>query len=304
MKNQSKALIMAGFVVFFWATVATAFKIALNEISNLQLLLIASSTALIVCFIELVRTKKLILLRESLMSRSTIYRGAWQGFMNPFIYYLILFKGYSLLPAQIAQPLNFSWQIVLMILMAIFLKQKLHFNQVVGVLVSFSGIIMLSLNNSADVSGQLSVFGLGLIIASTIIWATYWLLKINEKQDSVIELFVSFLFGTIYLIVVSLFTPMEFPPLKPLLAGIYAGMFEMGITFILWSKALKLATNRVTLTQLIYLSPLLSLLLIHFILGEKIGVLTIVGLFLIIGGILISNLKQKSAVANTRILPD
>lgn len=290
---------MGGFVVFFWATVATAFKIALNEISNLQLLLIASSTALIVCFIELVRTKKLLLLRESLLSKSTIYRGAWQGFMNPFIYYLILFKGYSLLPAQIAQPLNFSWQIVLMILMAIFLKQKLHFKQVAGVLVSFSGIIMLSLNNSADVSGQLSVFGLGLIIASTIIWATYWLLKINEKQDSVIELFVSFLFGTIYLIVVSLFTPMEFPPLKPLLAGIYAGMFEMGVTFILWSKALKLATNRVTLTQLIYLSPLLSLLLIHFILGEKIGVLTIVGLFLIIGGILISNLKQKSVVTNT-----
>ena len=299
MKNQSKALIMGGFVVFFWATVATAFKIALNEISNLQLLLIASSTALIVCFIELIRTKKLNLLGESLLSKSTIFRGAWQGLMNPFIYYLILFKGYSLLPAQIAQPLNFSWQIVLMILMAIFLKQKLHFNQVVGVLVSFSGIIMLSLNNSADISGKLSVFGLGLIIASTIIWATYWLLKINEKQDSVIELFVSFLFGTIYLVVVSLFTPMEFPPLKPLLAGIYAGMFEMGITFILWSKALKLATNRVTLTQLIYLSPLLSLLLIHFILGEKIGVLTVVGLFLIIGGILISNLKQKSTIANT-----
>lgn len=299
MKNQSKALIMGGFVVFFWATVATAFKIALNEISNLQLLLIASSTALIVCFIELIRTKKLNLLGESLLSRSTIFRGAWQGLMNPFIYYLILFKGYSLLPAQIAQPLNFSWQIVLMILMAIFLKQKLHFNQVVGVLVSFSGIIMLSLNNSADISGKLSVFGLGLIIASTIIWATYWLLKINEKQDSVIGLFVSFLFGTIYLVVVSLFTPMEFPPLKPLLAGIYAGMFEMGITFILWSKALKLATNRVTLTQLIYLSPLLSLLLIHFILGEKIGVLTVVGLFLIIGGILISNLKQKSTIANT-----
>jgi len=299
MKNQSKALIMGGFVVFFWATVATAFKIALNEISNLQLLLIASSTALIVCFIELIRTKKLNLLRESLLSKSTIFRGAWQGFMNPFIYYLILFKGYSLLPAQIAQPLNFSWQIVLMILMAIFLKQKLHFNQVAGVLVSFSGIIMLSLNNSADISGKLSVFGLGLIIASTIIWATYWLLKINEKHDSVIELFVSFLFGTIYLVVVSLFTPMEFPPLRPLLAGIYAGMFEMGITFILWSKALKLATNRVTLTQLIYLSPLLSLILIHFILGEKIGVLTIAGLFLIIGGILISNLKQKSTIANT-----
>ena len=299
MKNQSKALIMGGFVVFFWATVATAFKIALNEISNLQLLLIASSTALIVCFIELIRTKKLNLLRESLLSKSTIFRGAWQGFMNPFIYYLILFKGYSLLPAQIAQPLNFSWQIVLMILMAIFLKQKMHFNQVAGVLVSFSGIIILSLNNSADISGKLSVFGLGLIIASTIIWATYWLLKINEKNDSVIELFVSFLFGTIYLVVVSLFTPMEFPPLRPLLAVIYAGMFEMGITFILWSKALKLATNRVTLTQLIYLSPLLSLLLIHFILGEKIGVLTIAGLFLIIGGILISNLKQKSTIANT-----
>ena len=296
MKNQSKALIMGGFVVFFWATVATAFKIALEEISSLQLLLIASSTALVVCFLELIRSKKLKLLKESLLLKNTVLRGVWQGFMNPFIYYLILFKGYSLLPAQIAQPLNFSWQIVLMILMAVFLKQKLHWKHVIGVLISFTGIIMLSLNNSADVSGKLSVTGLGLIIASTVIWATYWLLKINEKQDSVIVLFVSFLFGTFYLILVSIFTPMDFPPLKPLLAGVYVGMFEMGITFILWSKALKLATNRVTLTQLIYLSPLLSLFLIHFILGEKIGALTIVGLFLIIGGIIMSNLKQNNTI--------
>ena len=180
--------------------------------------------------------------------------------------------------------------------MAVFLKQKLHWNQVIGVLISFSGIIILSLNNSADISGKLSVTGLGLIIVSTVIWATYWLLKINEKQDSVIVLFVSFLFGTLYLILVSLFTPMDFPPFKPLLAGIYVGLFEMGITFILWSKALKLATNRVTLTQLIYLSPLLSLFLIHFILGEKIGALTIVGLFLIIGGIIMSNLKQNNTI--------
>ncbi len=86
--------------------------------------------------------------------------------------------------------------------------------------------------------------------------------------------------------------PMELPSLKPFLAAVYVGCFEMGITFILWGKALNLATNRVTLAQITYLSPVLSLLLIHFILGESIGLLTITGLFFIMGGILLSNLKK------------
>ncbi|HBZ25920.1 MAG TPA: EamA family transporter [Rikenellaceae bacterium] len=292
MKNQTKALIMGGFVVLFWTTVATAFKIALADMSYIMLLLIASLTALLVSFGEILRSGKLKEIAIFFKNGSTVLKGAMQGFLNPFLYYLILFKAYSLLPAQIAQPLNYSWQVVLIIMMALFFKQRLKWLQLVGVLVSFAGIIMLSANNAASADGKLSLLGIILALGSAFIWASYWISKIDSKEDSSVSLFVNFLFGSLYLVVISLFIPMELPSLKPLLAAVYVGCFEMGITFILWGKALNLATNRVTLAQITYLSPVLSLLLIHFILGESIGLLTIAGLFFIMGGILLSNLKK------------
>ncbi|OFY39680.1 MAG: hypothetical protein A2X18_09730 [Bacteroidetes bacterium GWF2_40_14] len=292
MTSQSKALIMGCFVVVFWATVATAFKIGLGEVNYVQFLLIASITALVVCFADILRTGKLHLVKSFFKSNSDLFKGAWQGFLNPFFYYLILFKAYSLLPAQIAQPLNFSWQVVLILMMAVFLKQKIRLIQIFGVLVSFTGILLLSFNSSADSSGSLSLLGILLALGSAFVWATYWISKLNNKADPVVELFFNFLFGSIYLIIISLFIPMEWPSFKGLLAGIYVGCFEMGVTFILWIKALQLATNRVTLAQITYLAPILSLVLIHFALGESIGYLTIAGLLLVIGGILISNMRS------------
>ena len=292
-------MILGCFVVLFWATVATAFKIALSEICYVQLLLIASITALVVCFLELLRTKKLYLLKSLIKNKRELFKGAYQGLLNPFLYYLLLFKAYSLLPAQIAQPLNYSWQVVLILMMAVFYKQKLSLLQIFGVLVSFTGILFLSSNSSADTSGSLSVLGIVLALGSAFIWATYWISKLDNKVDSTVELFVNFLFGSAYLIIISLFTPMEWPSVKALSAGIYVGCFEMGITFILWAKALQLATNRVSLAQITYLSPLLSLFLIHFILGERIGYLTILGLLFVIAGILISNVKM-SKLAKTK----
>ena len=292
MKNQTKALIMGGFVVLFWTTVATAFKIALADMSYIMLLLIASLTAFVVSFGEILRAGKLAQVRMFFRNRDILLKGALQGLLNPFLYYLILFKAYSLLPAQIAQPLNFSWQVVLIIMMALFFKQRLKWQQLVGVLVSFAGIIMLSANNAASADAKLSLLGIILALGSAFVWATYWISKIESKEDSSVSLFVNFLFGSLYLIVITLFIPMDFPSLKPFLAAVYVGCFEMGITFILWGKALNLATNRVTLAQITYLSPVLSLLLIHFILGESIGLLTIAGLLFIIVGILVSNIKK------------
>lgn len=292
MKNQTKAMVMGSFVVVFWATIASAFKIALSGMSYVTLLLIASLTTLVITYLEILRTGKMQEVREFFKSRKRVLKGALQGLLNPFLYYMILLKAYSLLPAQIAQPLNFSWQVVLVIMLAVYFKQKLKLRQITGVLISFAGILLLSANNSASLEGKLSLLGICLAVVSAFVWATYWISKIDLKEDSTVTLFVNFIFGSIYMIAISLFTPFELPALKPLLAAIYVGCFEMGVTFILWGKALNLATNRVALAQMTYITPILSLVIISIVLGEVIGLLTVGGLVLIIAGILVSSLKR------------
>jgi drug/metabolite transporter (DMT)-like permease len=294
MKNQTRAMFMGGFVVLFWSTVATAFKIALDGMSFVTLLLIASLTALAVTFAEILRLGKTGELISFFKKRENIVKAALQGLLNPFLYYLVLFKAYALLPAQIAQPLNYSWQIVLLLMISIRFRRRLKWYQSIGIAVSFAGIAILSVNNSASPDGALSLVGVILALGSTFIWATYWLSKINSKEDSTLSLFTNFLFGSLYIAIPALFIPMELPALKPFLAAVYVGCFEMGFAFILWGKALNLAKNKLTLTQITYLSPVLSLIFIHFVLGEKIGVFTVMALILIISGIFISNLKKQS----------
>jgi drug/metabolite transporter (DMT)-like permease len=64
----------------------------------------------------------------------------------------------------------------------------------------------------------------------------------------------------------------------------------MGITFLIWLKALKLSKSTAHVAGLIYLVPFLALIVIYFVLGEKIFPSTIVGAVLIVGGIMLQKL--------------
>jgi drug/metabolite transporter (DMT)-like permease len=76
--------------------------------------------------------------------------------------------------------------------------------------------------------------------------------------------------------------------LRSVLSGIYIGIIEMAVPFVIWLKALKLAKNTAVVSSLIYIFPFLSLILIHYILGEPVFPSTVTGLVLIVGGILLS----------------
>ncbi len=295
MTLQTKAMVMGSFVVFFWATAATAFKIALSGMGYFELLMIASFTTLLISAVEISYSGKWSKILKVFEDQPRLVKFSLQGLLNPLLYYLVLFKAYSLLPAQIAQPLNYSWQIVLVLMISLVFKQKLGISKLIGVFISFAGILALSFNSGASATGELSVTGILLALGSAFIWATFWISKINVNDDPSVSLFFNFLAGSIYLLIISFFVETSLPPFKSVLAGVYVGVFEMGITFILWGKALNTATNKLMLTQLTYLAPVISLLLIALVLQEKIGPLTIFGLIAILSGIAIANINRRVA---------
>ena len=58
----------------------------------------------------------------------------------------------------------------------------------------------------------------------------------------------------------------------------------MGVSFVLWLMAMRLTESTARIGNLIFLSPFLSLALIHVILGETIHATTFLGLALILAG--------------------
>jgi drug/metabolite transporter (DMT)-like permease len=68
-------------------------------------------------------------------------------------------------------------------------------------------------------------------------------------------------------------------------SALYVGMFEMGVTYMFWLSAMKVATHASRVSNLIFLSPFLSLIFIHYILGEELSIATFVGLAMIVSAV-------------------
>jgi drug/metabolite transporter (DMT)-like permease len=89
-----------------------------------------------------------------------------------------------------------------------------------------------------------------------------------------------------------LFSSLTLPDWRGLLAASYVGLFEMGVTFLLWSAALKSARRVARISNLVYLSPFISLVFIQTILGESIHIATLLGLCLIVPAALFQQLQR------------
>ncbi|MCX5832929.1 MAG: DMT family transporter [Deltaproteobacteria bacterium] len=295
MDSQKKAYLYAILTVLLWSTVASAFKITLRHLNFIQLLFYASFVSMAALFLILLYQGKL---RElaNFSNREYLY-SALLGFLNPFFYYTILFKAYSLLPAQEAQPLNWTWPIMLVLLSIVILKQPIGLMNVIAILISFCGVFVISTRGDVFSFQFTNLPGALLALSSSIIWALFWIYNIKDKRDEVLKLFLNFCFGFLYtLAVVAALGQFYWPPLPGLLGVVYVGLFEMGITFVLWLKALKLSRTTAQVSNLVYAAPFLSLFIIHFIVGEEILLSTVVGLILIVSGVVIQQFAGSRQV--------
>ena len=287
MTKNTKATLYALVAVLSWSTVATAFKKALEYLTHFEMVLVASATAM--CFFAFVLTIQHKWQLISRFGRNECGYFALLGLLNPVSYYLVLFKAYDLLPAHVAQPINYAWPLVLLVMLALFNGQKIPAGKYLGLLISLVGVAIISLGGSHG-DTQLPLSGLLLGFMSAFLWAAYWMVnhRNKERTDEMVALFLSFFFGTVYLSVAALFVGVNLTSLPGILSGMYVGGFEMGIPFLFFALALRDTSNPALVNQLTYLSPFLSLFLIATILGETITPSTILGLVLIVLGIVLN----------------
>ena len=222
MKTQSRAILLASIAVLSWSTVATAYKVALSTMSSFETLFVACATALIIYSVVMLATGSWHELR--LLSTRIYMRFAFLGMIAPTVYYLMLFKAYELLPAQIAQPINYIWPILLAILIAFVEKKPIPKSQYFGMVVSLGGVVYISLGG-ASISGDISVAGILLAVISAMLWGIYWLINDTLKNhvSQITALFLTFLFGMFYMFVGNFFVPVSHLGLESVIAGAYIG---------------------------------------------------------------------------------
>lgn len=280
-KSQSRAFVLGLSAVLLWSTVATAFKLSLQQMSPLQLLAWAGLFSTGVLAAGVSWQQKWRELAIQWRQRPLFYLGL--GALNPALYYLVLFRAYDLLPAQQAQALNYTWALTLALLAVPLLKQKLQRVDLLAMLLGYGGALVIATRGNLLTLEFDSVPGVALALFSTLIWALYWILNARAEGSPAVSLLLCFLCGTPLVWGLMLWQGESMlPSWQGLLGAAYVGLFEMGLTFMLWLGAMRAATHVSRISNLIFLSPFLSLVFIYFLLDEPIAPATFIGLGLIV----------------------
>lgn len=262
--------------VALWSTVASAFKLSLSYLTPLGLLFYASLTSLLL--FGVLYAREFSLRRENL-------RSAYLGLINPLIYYAVLFSAYDRLPAQEAQALNYTWPLMLVLLSIPLLGKRPRPKTLLGLFLGFLGAIVVATKGDLTGLSFSDPLGVALGLGSAVIWASYWLLNLRDDRPLVEKMFWNFLFGFAYLSVLLLPGGFVVPPLGGLVGAVYVGLFEMGVTFLLWYRAVE--GDMAFASGIAYLVPFMSLFFISLFVGERIAPATVLGLAMIVGGILL-----------------
>jgi drug/metabolite transporter (DMT)-like permease len=281
--DERAALAYALAAVAAWSTVATGFKLGLRVMEPLQLLFLGT------------------VISAMLFATLATHGGHWQpsrkpwldgarfGLLNPLLYYLVLFEAYERLPAQIAQPLNYTWAITLAVMAVPILGQPLTRRTVAGMVIGYIGVLVLLSAGRFDAWPELDWLGVFLALFSTVLWAGYWLTNARSALPPITLMAWSFLLAA-PLVAAACHLGPGWPELtwQTLGYGAWVGLVEMGFTFLFWQRALRLTAHAARLGQLIFLSPFLSLILIGSVLGEDVHATSVMGLAVIVAGLWIS----------------
>lgn len=286
-KNYTYALL----TVFIWSTMAAIVKKLLFDIPNLEALAISSYLG---CLFLLVINVKNGMIRE-LKTFSTKDYGiiSGLGFIGLFLYSALYYYGLTQLCSQEACILNYLWPIMLVIFSCIILKEKMTMLKGIAMVCSFLGIIILSVGNGSNGTGNMAVGIISCVIAA----ACYGFFSVlNKKVDynQNLSMMIIWLVVGICATVLGLLTE-SWVPIRGVqwLGMIWLGVVIDAVAYLLWALALKGTSNTAKIANLAYLTPVLSVIVSAVFLKEQIQIRALIALVFIIGGILLQSFYDK-----------
>lgn len=290
-KETRQAVILAGLALLMWSTVATAFKLTLRYCTPYELLFVSVVTASLV----LTPVGFLTTSREKITCKSVI-QAVITGLFMPLIYYTVLFIAYNRLPAQSAQIINFTWPVFLAGAAMLLKREPANFKRILFLLISLTGAVVVLTRGTFTLRGAEDLTGSFLALGSALLWSAFWMLQSAIKLPGILRMGLYFT-GAMSVMILLALGGFPLIPSHPnaWLGGVYTGLFEMSLPFLIWQKALEKTHSVAVISNVIYLSPFLSLIYIRTILHEPIHLSSLAGLLLITAGLFLQmNLKERS----------
>ena len=217
------------------------------------------------------------------------------GGLGYFAAIILQLGGTALLSGSLASLINSLNPVMISILAAVFLKEKITWKNVLSIVVSLIGVYIILGNGSM----QINPLGILLSAGSVVLWsaASVSIRKISGYYDPVqIALYgmcIALLFNIPAAVLENVFLTQSYPTAAALLSCLFVAVFGTAVAHTCWNKSLQLLSAS-TCSMFYPLQPLVSAVLGVLLLHEVITWQFVVGAVLICSGIVITFLPSKT----------
>ncbi len=221
------------------------------------------------------------------------------GFLGVGCFNTLVYSAVHYTTAINAVLVNSFVPILILFISLMIYKDKPTINQVVGIIISMSGIVVIMVKGSLN--GLVNFrFNPGdiLIFLAALTWALYTvLLKSLPKEIHPLSFLLTIiLIGLVYMLpfyILEFFVKGGFVlNSKTMISIIYVALFASVIAFIFWNRAVReIGANKAG--PFIHLMPVFGTIMAIVFLGEKLYIYHVVGILLVFSGILLANKKVR-----------
>ncbi|MBM3436305.1 MAG: DMT family transporter [Bacteroidetes bacterium] len=221
---------------------------------------------------------------------------------NPFLYFLGESYGLKMSSSTISAVIIATIPLFTPVVSYFTLKEKPTWLNILGIIVSFSGIILMVINDKFQMSASPAGIFLLMFAVATAITYTIFLKKLSAKYSAIKIITVQNLIGAVYFLPLFLILDLDhffsvMPDLKLMGSLLSLAVFCSSVAYILFTIALKeIGVNKTNIfTNLI---PVFTGVFSFFLLGEEFNLQKISGMAIVIIGLYLSQIKKSSPVIN------
>ena len=290
MQGQGRVYFYAISAVVIWSTLAAVAKSILTVIPTFEALFLSSLIASI-----------FLLVQQGVRGGLQVFRAydgrsylamAGLGFVGLFVYSGLYFYGLTQLTSQEACILNYLWPMMIVLFAALLLGEQITLRTAAALLLSFSGVLVLTLGKEGRADGNAVLGALACVLAA-VCYGLFCVLNRKRNADPTVLMTVAWGVTALCALPVMLMTETWVPLSWSQWGGmLWFGIFVNAVGYLWWAMALQEARNSAMVANLAYFVPLLLLVVSAVVLGERMTSAALLALVLIMGGILLQSVRR------------
>jgi drug/metabolite transporter (DMT)-like permease len=288
--------------IIFWAFAFPFIKIGLEELSpvNLTILRLFTTCGIFLVFLLIFHKKFTPIQKRDIVPIFLL------GFFGLVVYHLGLNYGEMYISPSVASLIIATIPVFTVIFATLLLKEKTTKKIVIGITLSLSGVIIISLTGTTGNPFEVSYLSAALaVLVSAIVGAGYTIAgkKLLERYSAFSLTVYAFLFGSLGLLPFlssSLITEATTLSWTGWGAVLFLALLPTVVGYILWYVALEIKTAS-EISVFLYFIPVLSTIISYFLFQEPVTWLFILGGVLVIGGLIIVNMKKSVSEKTTQV---